>query len=148
MINCRWYPRYNPITFPILYIVVSITSHNDFWRSNFGLNRLFRSAYSRYIYAGINGPKPVGLGPSGSVLVLGPTKFWSLGPDWTRTGKISKSRIGPGPKNVGPILTGRSLDLAVLGSLIICNLSQVRVIWNAFDPLKMVQWCYIFLMKS
>ena len=42
--------------------------------------------------AGINGPKPVGPGPSGLVLVLGPyqdqEKFQSLGPDRTRTIKI------------------------------------------------------------
>ena len=79
---------------------------------DFGLAKRYRKSFKLYLLQSvIHLPKPVGPKPS-----------------QTRTSKISKSRIGPGPKNVGPILTGRSLDLAVLESLIICNLSQVRVI--------------------
>ena len=52
---------------------------------------------------GIHGPKPVGHGPSGSVLVLGPDRdrkiFRNLGPVRTRTEKVLEIpyRSVPGP---------------------------------------------------
>ena len=48
--------------------------------------------------SGVHGPKPVGLGPA---------KLRYLGPAWTRTGP------GQNFENLGPIRTGRSVDLAV-----------------------------------
>ena len=72
----------------------------------------------------IHGPKPVGPGPSGSVLVLGPDQdrkhLRNLGPNRTRTQKISEipSKIGPGPgkfqnSRINSDQNGRSLVLIV-----------------------------------
>ena len=72
-----------------------------------GPTNFFRKNFDRMFYrAGIHGPKPVGPGPSGSVLVLGKNR--NLGPDqdWKNF------------ENLGPIRTGRSPDLAVRGSLL------------------------------